>query len=130
MSSDAYVEFVGASDARATVELASDSVSRARGLMFRPSLQADHGMLFVFPSETRQAFWGRDVLIPLSAGFIAADGTLLEIADINAGKDRPYQPSRAYQYVLEVSQGWFTERQVTAGQRMRFTSSGGPVRVS
>jgi len=98
--------------------------------MLRHSLPADHGMLFVFPAETRQAIWGRQVLIPLSAGFIATDGTLLEIADVRAGEEEPYQPSRGYRYVLEVNQGWFAEHQVSVGQRMRFTTSGGPVWVS
>jgi uncharacterized membrane protein (UPF0127 family) len=93
-------------------------------------LERERGMLFVFPAEVRQAFWGRDIVIPLSVGFIGSDGVLREILDLDPSDSRPCQPANAYQYALEVNQGWFAEHRITPGRRMRFESGGGPIRVS
>ncbi|MFN0072643.1 MAG: DUF192 domain-containing protein [Chloroflexota bacterium] len=123
------VEFDGRFSTRLMVELASDPESRARGLMHRESLDADRGMLFVFPEVVALGFWGENLLIPLSVGLIAADGTLLEIADLNPLDPEPWVPTRAYQFALEVNRGWFQRVGVTAGQRMRFISTEGPVHV-
>ena len=46
------------------LELADSPPQRARGLMFRPTLDPDAGMLFLFPAATGTGFWMRDTLIP------------------------------------------------------------------
>jgi uncharacterized membrane protein (UPF0127 family) len=129
-TADPYLEFLGEPSVRVYVEIAATPEQRARGLMMRPSLAWDRGMLFVFPTEVRQAFWGRDIVMPLSVGFIGSDGLLLEILDLEPSDVGPRQPAQPYQYALEVNRGWFAQHQVWLGRRMRFESSGGPIRVS
>src|SRR5690606_5996567 len=58
----AWVEVKGQ---RFEVEIAADDASRARGLMFRDSLEAGHGMLFIFEQEQPLAFWMKNTRIPL-----------------------------------------------------------------
>jgi uncharacterized membrane protein (UPF0127 family) len=60
--------------ARFAVEIADDDAERARGLMFRESLAAGAGMLFVYDRPQPVAFWMKDTLIPLDMLFIGADG--------------------------------------------------------
>ena len=47
------------------VEVVADPESRARGLMYRPSLAENRGMLFLFPAPDVHSFWMKDTLIPL-----------------------------------------------------------------
>ena len=42
---------------RFDVEIVADDASRARGLMFRDSMPADHGMLFLFDDLQPRVFW-------------------------------------------------------------------------
>lgn len=60
--------------ARFAVEIADDDAERSRGLMFRQSLAAGAGMLFVYDRPQPVAFWMKDTLIPLDMLFIGADG--------------------------------------------------------
>src|SRR6185312_5592099 len=47
------------------IEIAADDASRERGLMFRDSMPADHGMLFTFDDEQERTFWMKNTHIPL-----------------------------------------------------------------
>lgn len=92
------------------VELALNDADRAQGLMFRNSMPDDHGMLFVFPSEDRRAFWMKNTKIPLDILYFDAEARFVS-AQYNvptcAGGDRcPNYPSEGpAKYVLELNAG-------------------------
>ena len=50
---------------RYSIEVADNDAERARGLMFRDALPADHGMLFIHEREEPQAYWMKNTRIPL-----------------------------------------------------------------
>jgi uncharacterized membrane protein (UPF0127 family) len=92
------------------VEVAADPPARQRGLMGRTRLAADEGMLFAFPDDTDGGFWMKDTHIPLSIAFVAADGEVLRIMDMDPCEADPcpvYRPGVTYRYALEVNQGAF-----------------------
>ena len=62
------------------VEIARNEASRARGLMDRRFMPADHGMLFEFDREAPEAFWMKDTYIPLDMIFISRTGVVTNIA--------------------------------------------------
>ena len=101
-----------------TVELAQTAQERGRGLMGREELPEDGGMLFVFPQDTEAGFWMKDTLIPLSIAFIAADGTILDVQDMEPLSEEFHRPPAPYRYALEVNQGWFRERGLGPGDRV------------
>ena len=108
---------------RLELELATTEEQRSRGLMFRTSLPANHGMLFVFDRRSRGAFWNLNTLIPLSVAFLERDGTIVDIQDLKAqapGVQPEMNPPVApYLYALETNQGWFARNGVAVGDLLR-----------
>jgi uncharacterized membrane protein (UPF0127 family) len=92
------------------VELALDDATRQRGLMFRDSMPADQGMLFVFPRTEVQAFWMKNTQIPLDIMYFDSDRSFVSAAyrtpPCGEGDNCPNYPSdgRA-RYVLELNSG-------------------------
>ena len=56
-----------------------DDAARARGLMFRRHMAADHGMLFDFEQDQPVTMWMKNTYLPLDMVFIAADGTVRHV---------------------------------------------------
>lgn len=90
-----------------TVEVPRTHEEFSRGLMFREDLPEDRGMLFLFAEDTATGFWMKDTFIPLSIAFIAVDGTILTIQEMEPFSTEVHRPSGPYRYALEVNQGWF-----------------------
>ena len=61
------------------VEVAQNFWQRAKGLMGRPSLPQNQGMLFIFDSPQKLSFWMKDTLIPLSVAYLDQYGVIQEI---------------------------------------------------
>ena len=97
------------------VEIADTPETRAQGLMYRDSLGADDGMIFVYPEEAPRSFWMANTEIPLSIAFVGASGTIVSVRDMKP-LDRHHtlsgQPAR---YAIEVNQGWFAAHDVAVG---------------
>jgi uncharacterized protein len=63
------------------VEMARTPEEQERGLMFRPSIAADGGMLFPFPVPRVASFWMKNTQAPLDMLFIRPDGSIARIAE-------------------------------------------------
>jgi uncharacterized membrane protein (UPF0127 family) len=100
-------------------ETARSDEQRRRGLMGRKSLADGEGMLFVFESDRILSFWMKDTLIPLSIAFIARDGRILEIRDMESRSLQTIQSARSARYALEVPQGWFARMGIGAGDTIQ-----------
>lgn len=117
-----------------TLEHADTPSKRETGLMGRKELQENSGMLFTFEKEGIHSFWAKGCLIPLSLAFLAADGTVTEIVDLecypNQSEEhfflkRAKSPKKAIRYALEVNQGWFTKNGIKPGDRFAFEGERG-----
>jgi hypothetical protein len=103
---------------RLVAEVAATEPARTKGLMYRFSLQPNHGMLFVFAQPQMQAFWMKNTYVPLSIAFIDAEGRILNIEDM-APQTENTHPSRGRAlYALEMKKRWFTERAIAVGDRV------------
>ena len=101
-----------------TAEIASTPQSRMIGLMMRERLLPNHGMVFVFDDKSQHCFWMRNTLIALSIAFVDDDGTIVNIADMTPKSETSTCPQRPVRYALEMEQGWFAKRGVTAGKKI------------
>jgi len=99
-------------------EIAASDATRARGLMHRKELAPNSGMLFVFEQPNVQCFWMRNTLIPLSIAFIQDDGTITNIADMAPMTENSHCSTTPVRYTLEMEQGWFAKRGITAGKKI------------
>jgi len=63
------------------IELALTPEQQSQGLMFRKSMAADAGMLFIYERPQDITMWMRNTLIPLDMIFIGADGRVVRIAE-------------------------------------------------
>lgn len=100
---------------RLVVEIASTPMQREIGLMNRFSLQADHGMLFIFEVAQPLAFWMKNTFIPLSVAYVGTDGRILNIEDM-APQDLATHWSRGPAlYAIEMRQGWFLDHGIGPG---------------
>ncbi|MBP6019985.1 MAG: DUF192 domain-containing protein [Burkholderiaceae bacterium] len=99
-------------------EVAATESSRSFGLMHRPSLLPNHGMLFVFDSAAGHCFWMKNTPLPLSIAFIAENGSILNIADMQPYSEDGHCPIAPALYALEMQQGWFRDRKIQAGEQV------------
>ncbi len=67
----------------------------------------------------------RNTLIPLSIAWLDANGTIVDIQDMQPQSDDVHVPSAPYVYALEANQGWFAASGVSPGQRVVLCPGGG-----
>ena len=100
------------------VQLAQTGEQRQIGLMFRKDMPQHEGMLFVFEQPATQCFWMRNTLIPLTAAFVADDGTIVNLADMKPQSDDSHCSTKPVRFVLEMNAGWFAKRQIKPGFKL------------
>jgi len=100
------------------VQLAMTPEQRTKGLMFRREMPQIEGMLFVFEQPSRQCFWMMNTLLPLTAAFVADDGTITNLADMKPQTTNTHCSVKPVRFVLEMNQGWFAKRGIKAGFKL------------
>ncbi|MDD4928542.1 MAG: DUF192 domain-containing protein [Gallionella sp.] len=100
-------------------ELAMTEQSRARGLMHRRVLCDDCGMLFVFPSADKWAFWSKNTPLALSVAFIDSAGHIVQITDMKPESTETHAADRDVIYALEMKLGWFSRNGIATGVNIK-----------
>ena len=101
---------------RFSIELALTPQQQQQGLMYRSSLAADAGMLFVFPTTQPTAFWMKNTLIPLDMLFIAADGRIVHIHELAVPlSEATIDSGGPVKAVLEVNGGTVARLKIKIG---------------
>ncbi len=100
-------------------ELAITPEQQQTGMMFRKEMGTNEGMLFVNEDAGVRCFWMRNTLVPLSIAFIADDGTIVNIADMEPRSEKSHCSAKPVRYALEVNQGWFAKRGIKAGSKLQ-----------
>lgn len=100
-------------------ELALSPEQQQIGLMHRKALPDGRGMLFVFDRDRQPAFWMKNTLIPLSIAYIARDGTVMDIFDMEPLSEATVASSHWVRYALEVPVGFFQRAGLAVGDLVK-----------
>lgn len=100
-------------------QLARTPDERSIGLMFRSTMAANEGMLFAFEVPGQQCFWMKNTLLPLSAAFVADDGSIVNIEDMKPQTLDSHCSAKPVRFVLEMNQGWFAKRGLKGGSKLQ-----------
>lgn len=124
----AYVVFnrqtAGLSKKYVRIEAATSWEQEERGLMYRSSLAANAGMIFVNDAEDMGAFWMKNTLIPLDIAFFDKNGVIRDILQMKPCLQDPcqiYRPKHAFLGSIEMNWGWFAANRVQVGDKVRYT---------
>lgn len=99
-------------------QLATTPEQQARGLMFRKEMPQHEGMLFIFDQPSQQCFWMKNTLLPLTAAFVADDGTIVNLVDMKPQTLDSHCSTKPVRYVLEMNLGWFAKKGLKAGFKL------------
>jgi uncharacterized membrane protein (UPF0127 family) len=99
-------------------QVATGPEQHATGLMFRKEMPQHEGMLFVFQNPNPQCFWMKNTLLPLTAAFVADDGTIVNLEDMKPQSLESHCSKKPVRFVLEMNQGWFAKKGFKAGSKI------------
>lgn len=107
-----------------TVEVMVEDADRAMGLMFRPSLPEDRGMLFVFERLGFHDIWMKNCRFPIDIVWLDEERRVVHVADsVPFCEEDPcpvYSPMQAALYVLEIGAGQARREGVSVGSTLEF----------
>ena len=92
--------------------------TRQTGLMFRKEMAPNDGMLFVFERPSEQCFWMKNTLIPLSIAFLADDGRIVNVEEMQAQTLDGHCSKEPVRFALEMNEGWFAKRGIKPGTKL------------
>lgn len=102
-----------------TIEVADDASERSKGLMFRESMDDDHGMLFVFDQTQPVGFWMKNTPMPLDLLFIGQDGRVRDILPGTPFSEAMISPGEPVRFVLEFKAGTAARAGIKDGDFLR-----------
>ena len=106
------------------IEIADDEYSTQTGLMYRTTLEANQGMLFIFPNVEMRSFYMKNTKIPLDIIYIDGDKTIVSFQKNAKPMDETSLPSEVpAKYVLEVYGGLSDVWQLSVGDKINFTQT-------
>ena len=100
-------------------EVADSMGTRMEGLMHRKSMPGGAGMVFVFDELAPHCMWMKNTLIPLSVAFVDQAGAIINIADMQPHSEQSHCAARPARYALEMNKGWFAQRGIKPGAKLR-----------
>jgi uncharacterized membrane protein (UPF0127 family) len=103
------------------VEVARTEAEHERGLMFRNHLDADAGMLFIFPRSAPLTFWMKNTFIPLDMLFIDESQHVLGVVEEAVPEtETPRRVDGDSRFVLEVVGGLTRRLGIAPGTKVEF----------
>jgi len=112
---------------RISAETMRDDIELLKGMMFRETMPANRGMIFVHPEENIFHYWMYQTKIPLDIIWMDHDRRIVEMSldtppcKSTSAKDCPnYGGNYKSKYVLEVNAGIAKKNGLKAGDTLDF----------
>ena len=100
---------------------------RAMGLMFRPSLPLDQGMLFVFSESEFHGIWMKNCKFPIDILWLDDQKKVVHLEEsVPPCKTDPcpvYQPLRKASFVVELNAGQARREKAVVGASLDFAAA-------
>jgi uncharacterized protein len=97
---------------------------RAMGLMFRPSLPLDRGMIFLFETADFHGIWMKNCRFPIDILWLDEEKRVVHVAEsVPPCKADPcpvYNPMRRASYVIELNAGQARKEKAVVGSTVAF----------
>ncbi len=97
---------------------------RAMGLLFRPSLPLDRGMIFVFEAPDFHGIWMKNCKFSIDILWLDEDKKIVHVAEsvppCNADPCPVYNPMRRASYVIELNAGQARREKAVVGAPVQF----------
>lgn len=107
-----------------TAQLADTPEKRQLGLMYRKSLDAGSGMLFIFEESGFHSFWMKNCEIPLDIVWMNERKQIVDIEQSVPPCKTPecpsYTPAQKARYVIELQAGTAERKKLAVGQTIFF----------
>jgi uncharacterized membrane protein (UPF0127 family) len=100
------------------IEIAKSDDQKAKGLMYRDSMEQGHGMLFVYSKDKKMSYFMYNCRFPLDIAFLAADGTVLQIEQMQPREYLPTRSKKEARFAIEMNKGWFEANGVKVGDKV------------
>jgi uncharacterized protein len=105
-------------------ELMIKDEDRQMGLMFRPSLPMDHGLLFIFEAPDFHGIWMKNCKFPIDIVWLDEERRVVHVQEgappCKAEPCDVYQPLRRASYVIEINAGQARKEKLTVGSTVEF----------
>ena len=101
-----------------TLEVANTEPSRQTGLMYRDSMPADHGMIFVFAQPEPLGFWMKNTRIPLDIVYIGEDQRIVSIHQMKPHDTRSVRADGPAKWAIELNDGAAARLGLMPGQQL------------
>jgi uncharacterized protein len=116
------------------VEIAASEAQQMFGLMTRPNLDGQSGMIFVYSTvqDSSAGFWMYRTLVPLDIAFIDSAGRIASIRSMPPCESEHretcpvYPPGTRYASALEVNRGFFEQHGIEVGDSVALVRRGNP----
>jgi uncharacterized membrane protein (UPF0127 family) len=106
------------------VEVMVKDEDRQMGLMFRPSLPEDRGMLFLFAAPDFHGIWMKNCKFPIDILWLDEQKKVVHVEEaVPPCKADPcpvYNPLRKAAYVVELNAGQARREKAVVGESVRF----------
>jgi uncharacterized membrane protein (UPF0127 family) len=105
-------------------EVMVNDEDRAMGLMFRPSLPLDRGMIFLFETADFHGIWMKNCKFPIDILWLDEAKRIVHVAEsVPPCKSDPcpvYTPMRRASWVIELNAGQARREKAVVGSTVRF----------
>lgn len=106
------------------VEVMVKDEDRSMGLMFRPSLARDRGMLFIFERPDFHGIWMKNCRFPIDIVWLDEERRVVHVAEAvppcRADPCPVYNPLRRAAFVVELNAGQARHEKAVVGATLRF----------
>ena len=118
---EGFIKFLGKPNSKVFLEVAVTEQEKEKGLMNRPSLAENRGMVFVIRPAKQITFWMKDTLISLDMIFINKGKIVKIVKNALPNQTTTLYPSGTLvTEVVEVNGGFTDKFMIKAGDRVVF----------